>query len=399
MSATLLLADDSVTIQRVIELTFADRGVRVIAVADGAEAIRRIAEEAPDIVLADVSMPRVDGYSVASHIKKAAALRHIPVLLLTGAFGPIDNAKVASCGCEGVLVKPFEPLALVERVEELLARRSKPSTAVEILPVVPAAPVVSVRLDEAPATFDLDELHAMPAGQMLGGEWDVRVPMGDTVDTPPSPRADLDIQPLDGVTSNIERRPRQPQSTPAFTPRQAPPEWEAALTRETAPPAAPISAPDFGQWDLPARPTYPAEAPANPVNAVKPARTETAAPPPSTPPPARSMPAAAAAPPPPVVPPPMAMAPPAPRSGARWPEVASDQMSLSSVFGALLAAEQNQPPYKPLSGTPLLTEVVIDEVVRRVIARMSGDVVQQVVVDTAERLLRQEIDKIKANNE
>jgi hypothetical protein len=345
----------------------------------------------------------VDGYSVASHIKKAAALRHIPVLLLTGAFGPIDNAKVASCGCEGVLVKPFEPLALVERVEELLARRSKPSATVEVLPAMPPAPAAPVVLDEAPATFDLDELHAMPDGQMLGGEWDVRVPMGDTADTPPSARADLDIQPLDGVTSNIERRPRQPQSTPAFTPRQAPPEWEAALTRDTPPPAPAISAPDFGQWDLPARPTYPVEAP---VNTVKPARTETAAPPPPTPPPAPTRPAAAAAPPP-MAPPPMAMTPPAPptsavpaaRSGARWPEVASDQMSLSSVFGALLAAEQNQLPYKPLSGAPLLTEVVIDEVVRRVIARMSGDVVQQVVVDTAERLLRQEIDKIKANNE
>ena len=88
--ATLLLADDSVTIQRVIELTFANEDIRVVAVSDGAQAVRWIDLERPDIVLADVSMPQVDGYGVSSHVKQSASLRSIPVLLLTGAFEPVD---------------------------------------------------------------------------------------------------------------------------------------------------------------------------------------------------------------------------------------------------------------------------------------------------------------------
>src|SRR6185436_14879858 len=113
MGATLLLADDSVTIQRVIELTFADEDVRVVVASDGQQAIEKIDAEQPDIILADIGMPRVDGYDVASHVKQSAALKHIPVLLLTGAFEPIDEARARRTGCDGVLVKPLEPQKLV----------------------------------------------------------------------------------------------------------------------------------------------------------------------------------------------------------------------------------------------------------------------------------------------
>src|SRR6185436_11604163 len=119
--ATLLLADDSVTIQRVIELTFADEGIRVIAVGDGETAIRRFDEEHPDIVLADVGMPGVDGYQVATHVKHSPASGRVPVLLLTGAFEPIDEDRARGTGCDGVLVKPFEPRQLIKTVRELLS--------------------------------------------------------------------------------------------------------------------------------------------------------------------------------------------------------------------------------------------------------------------------------------
>ena len=69
MAHKLLLADDSVTIQRVIELTFADEDVQVIAVGDGRAAIAQLERDRPDIVLADVGMPERDGYEVASFIK------------------------------------------------------------------------------------------------------------------------------------------------------------------------------------------------------------------------------------------------------------------------------------------------------------------------------------------
>jgi CheY-like chemotaxis protein len=121
---TLLLADDSTTIQRVIELTFAGEDVRVVTASDGAEAIAMLETTAPDIVLADVGMPGADGYEVARHVRATPRLAHIPVLLLTGAFESIDPARVKDAGCQGVLAKPFEPQAVVARVRELLANPS-----------------------------------------------------------------------------------------------------------------------------------------------------------------------------------------------------------------------------------------------------------------------------------
>jgi CheY-like chemotaxis protein len=131
MPNTLLLVDDSVTIQRVIELTFADEDVRVIAVGDGRQAIERIKREPPDIVLADVGMPGCDGYEVAAFVKNQPELARIPVLLLTGAFEPVDEARVQQVRADGVLAKPFEPQELIRRVKVLLfagAEQATPGT-------------------------------------------------------------------------------------------------------------------------------------------------------------------------------------------------------------------------------------------------------------------------------
>jgi len=91
MPQKLLLADDSVTIQRVIELTFADEDVQVVAVGNGRDAIERVQRDRPDIVLADIGMPERNGYEVAAFVKGNPATAHIPVVLLTGAFEPIDE--------------------------------------------------------------------------------------------------------------------------------------------------------------------------------------------------------------------------------------------------------------------------------------------------------------------
>lgn len=129
MPKTLLLADDSVTIQRVIELTFAHEDVRVVAVSDGRRAVQWLDAERPDIVLADVDVPEVDGYQIAAHVRSSGRLKHVPVLLLAGAFEPVDQARVQSIGCDGVLVKPFEPQQLVTRVKALLERVAEPALA------------------------------------------------------------------------------------------------------------------------------------------------------------------------------------------------------------------------------------------------------------------------------
>jgi DNA-binding response OmpR family regulator len=77
----------------------------------------------PDIVLADVDMPKRDGYEVAAYVKSRPKLAHIPVVLLTGAFEPIDQARASAAGSSDVLAKPFEPQMVINRVKELLGRK------------------------------------------------------------------------------------------------------------------------------------------------------------------------------------------------------------------------------------------------------------------------------------
>jgi CheY-like chemotaxis protein len=184
---TLLLADDSVTIQRVIELTFADEDVRVVAVSDGDQAIARLESAPPDIVLADIGMPGKNGYEVARYVKQTPKLAHIPVVLLTGAFEPVDQARAAEVRCDGVLAKPFEPQLVIGRVKELLtppqsapAHVASAAESAETLAETPA-----VQLD--PATAELDDyfdrldvafakLSANPASALLDADNALEVP-------------------------------------------------------------------------------------------------------------------------------------------------------------------------------------------------------------------------------
>ena len=117
----LLLADDSATIQKVIDLTFADEGVRVVAVGNGQEAIEKLLEVEPDIVLADVFMPSPNGYEVCEYVKTNEKLKHIPVMLLVGSFEPFDEAEARRVGADDILTKPFQSIRrLIDRVGALV---------------------------------------------------------------------------------------------------------------------------------------------------------------------------------------------------------------------------------------------------------------------------------------
>ena len=122
MSHKLLLVDDSVTIQRVVQLTFVDEDVEVVTVGDGSRVIDTIREETPDIVLVDVDMPHKNGYEVTAFVKSGPA-HDVPVILLTGAFNPVNEVQARKAGCDGILVKPFEPKQVIEKVRELLNGR------------------------------------------------------------------------------------------------------------------------------------------------------------------------------------------------------------------------------------------------------------------------------------
>lgn len=118
----LLLADDSATIQKVIDLTFADEGVRVVAVGNGQDAIDQLLELQPDIVLADVFMPARNGYEVCEYVKTNEKLKHIPVMLLVGSFEPFDEAEARRVGADDILTKPFQSIRrLIDRVGSLVS--------------------------------------------------------------------------------------------------------------------------------------------------------------------------------------------------------------------------------------------------------------------------------------
>ena len=139
MPRTLFLADDSVTIRKVVELAFHDTDVRVVAVGSGREALERLPSAAPDIVLADVVMPGPSGYDVCRSVK--ASPKPVPVLLLAGTFEPFDADEARDCGADGYVTKPFDSRTLVERIESILSSRGAPKAFTpKASPTPPPAP-------------------------------------------------------------------------------------------------------------------------------------------------------------------------------------------------------------------------------------------------------------------
>lgn len=117
----LLLADDSITIQKVVNLTFADEGIEVITVGDGDSAMDKLAEIKPDLIMADVNMPGLNGYQICERIRQSAELKNTPVILLVGSFEPFDEDEAKRVGANDFLTKPFQSIRqLVSKVSDLL---------------------------------------------------------------------------------------------------------------------------------------------------------------------------------------------------------------------------------------------------------------------------------------
>jgi DNA-binding response OmpR family regulator len=177
MRRTILLADDSVTIRKIVELTFSESDIRVESVASGREALERVNDLRPDLVLADVVMPGPSGYDVCRAIK--ASDRPVPVLLLAGTFEPFDAVEARACGSDGHVTKPFDARQLVERIEQLLARGAAPRAS-----------------GERPAGRPTDDLDAM--FDSLAG---------------PEPSETIDARPMDAAPAPLEPEPEAETST------------------------------------------------------------------------------------------------------------------------------------------------------------------------------------------
>ena len=236
MTKTILLADDSVTIQKVVELTFMDEDFRVSAVSNGAEAIARLSESMPDIVIADVHMPGAGGFEVCRRSKELYPA--VPVLLLVGTFEGFDSDEAIRCGADGHLKKPFDSQDLMRRVRELAAA---PSRSVP----VPPAPA-EVATDEAARAFSDSPAPAdEPSGASVTPVEDQWEPVAE------------DFPSLDSPASAVEEPALYEEPLPTFssTPVYEPsavsgPDSTPSRVAEAAPPAPASAGPALSDADV-----------------------------------------------------------------------------------------------------------------------------------------------------
>jgi CheY-like chemotaxis protein len=149
--ATILVADDNSNIQKMVTLAMKDQGIDVVAVGNGEAAIRKLPDVLPDIVLADIFMPVRNGYEVCEYIKHDARYAHIPVILMVGAFDPLDEREAERVGAYGVLKKPFvPPEPLIRMVKSVLEKSASERLVPVTAGVAPATEKASRTLSGTP---------------------------------------------------------------------------------------------------------------------------------------------------------------------------------------------------------------------------------------------------------
>ncbi|MBA4371624.1 MAG: hypothetical protein C0402_02045 [Thermodesulfovibrio sp.] len=133
MARRLLLADDSITIQKVVELVLAEEDFEIKSVSNGEDALNLIEAFNPDIVLADIEMPKLNGYQLCERIKTNPRTAAVPVILLAGAFEPVDNELSRTVRADDVVIKPFESQELISKINAVLTMGAATALDEEVL--------------------------------------------------------------------------------------------------------------------------------------------------------------------------------------------------------------------------------------------------------------------------
>ncbi|MRR53535.1 MAG: response regulator [Deltaproteobacteria bacterium] len=171
MGTTLLLADDSITIQKVVGIIFANEDYELVVVDNGTSALEKAREIRPDVMLVDALMPGKSGYEVCEEVRRDPQLKGIPLLLLVGAFEPFDEDKARQSGVDDHITKPFESQSLIDKVKALLVLaasrvpdvsppKEEISPAIEadvpeeISPEIPEAMIAAMQPESPAATAD-----------------------------------------------------------------------------------------------------------------------------------------------------------------------------------------------------------------------------------------------------
>lgn len=121
--ATVLVVDDDPVIQKLLQVNFEMEGYSVITAGDGEEGLAKAQAEHPAAVVLDVMMPKMDGLEVARRLKADPDTQGIPIILLSAKAQQADIQAGTATGAEEYLTKPFDPLELLQRVGELIARK------------------------------------------------------------------------------------------------------------------------------------------------------------------------------------------------------------------------------------------------------------------------------------
>src|SRR5574341_1750170 len=254
MGARILVADDSVTIQKVVELTLSKEDFVLIPVRSGEEAIRKAKEVQPDLILLDLVMPDKNGYEVCTALRAEPVLRSVPIIMLTGTFEAFDKEQGLRAGANDFLTKPFESQTLISRVKQLLFARTVdlggPAAPAPAPPVPgvqappPPAPATPAKPGEPP-TLELPglELEPIPDMPKTAGADASRIPQSLSLDEllEPGPVPPLPATPSErpsGVTADSAPDPTA-EPTPIEALRA---EGEAVfdLTAEVRGPSLPL---------------------------------------------------------------------------------------------------------------------------------------------------------------
>jgi len=434
MPKKILLADDSVTIQKVISITLASEDYTLEIVGEGNAAIAKIKAMKPDLVLADIAMPGKTGYEVCEFVKNDPELKNTPVILLAGTFEPLNKAEAQRVRADESIVKPFGSQEFVDKIKILIEKAQAP--AMEAAPAAPAArPELTAEVwksgeflgaSEEPEAVD----HADPdlgfmegnlfdeAGKDLGGESQEQAftdlsfdePKKKAAPTPPRPQAPAAANPMNTMLLEEEYEPPQPQA-PA-----APPAPPAAATRPHAdvppayvppppPPPPPLPKPfDFDSLkaesfgapeEEPAQDfwTQPAAAGAPPDIGVRGQAPKA----PTAPPPRPPEPSYASPPPRASTPPPMVAAPPPPPPQAHVfepapaPRVESVVERVAQAAGPRIMEEATRAAGMGIA----VSRDQIEDIVRKLAKDIIEEVAWEVVPELTEQIVSEEFNKFR----
>lgn len=120
---TVLVVDDNQDNRELVVKILGNRGYRMIEAVDGEDALRKASEERPDLILMDISIPKIDGYEVTRRLKSREEFKNVPVVALTAHAMKGDREKAICAGCEGYISKPINVRSFPEQVAYFLRER------------------------------------------------------------------------------------------------------------------------------------------------------------------------------------------------------------------------------------------------------------------------------------